>query len=192
MAVTYLQSTKNIAQKIVEVNSISKSSIVGRCALASFGYWWQDHPEYHSIVSCKATESHILIEFSNSVSLIIKTPKDAEHFDGSLIIWSVDSLSWKWKGYGKGYSQDNHFYRKYRSIKGNMYCGTHEGKNHVWRYAPRPYHPALVLAWDLPSGPPGPFLSRLRDRGKERFLAQQIENRYLQANNYSQENMYVG
>lgn len=187
MFTNYIQSTSKIASTISEKTATSKSSVIGRCALASFGYWWQDHPEYHRLLSCESRDNHLFLRFDNHVSVIIKSPQDAEYFDGSLIVWAVESLTWKWKGYGDNYSPSNNFYRKYRSVKGNMYCGSNEGTNPLWHYTPRAFHPALVIAWDLPSGPPGPFLCRLRDRGKERFEFQQLEHLYQHQNQETQQ-----
>lgn len=174
MVKKYMQCTYEIASTIRQIKAASKSSILGRCALASFGYWWQDHPEFHTLLSCESRDKNLFLRFDNDVSLTVKTPKDAEHYDGSFIVWGVESLTWKWKGYRDHYSPTNYFYRNYWSGNGNMYCGSNEGTNPL-QYTPRVYHPALVLAWDLPSGPPGLFLSRIRDLGKVRFEFQQLE-----------------
>lgn len=180
----YMQCTNEIASTIREIvftireiTATSKISLVGRCALASFGYWWRDHPEYHRLLFCEAQNNHLFLRFDNDVSLIIKSPKDVEQFDGSLIVWAVDSLTWNWRGFGDDYSPTNNFYRKYRLVNGNMRCGSNEGKSPLWHYTPRAYHPAFVITWDMPSGPPGPYLCRLRDRGKERER-QQLEHLY--------------
>jgi hypothetical protein len=176
----YIESTEAIAATIMKEKSTSRPIMAGHCAMASFGYWWRDHPEVHQLLSCEYNRQHLLLTFNGDVSLIIKSPRDAEQFDGSLIIWDVESLTWRWKGFGSQYSETNNFYRKYRSIKGNMLVDSREGENPTWHYAPRAFHPALIIAWDLPVGPPGPFLYRYRDRGKERFEMQQLQRLYQQ------------